>query len=534
LSISLSHNNNQQLHLALFYLAIIISSCINFTDLNFVTDAYYYFALSRNIVAGQGLTFDGVSITTGVHPLWLAVTTLIYYLTSNAAIFHTVIFFIVSLLILGAHFLLSRVAIATGISLNTFTLISIPVFLVNLSLLGSGTENTLLLFLISLFLWLHYQDHQPGPAHCITLGVVLLLIYFCRLDNIFLVAVYLPWFTARYWYLYQTRTLIFSGVIIVAILAHWLLMYSFFGTIFSTSQISIKGYLCKEVSSNLIQAFAPYHHILSARVREFIGAISGQPLITAAPSLDRYLGLVVPLTLIVTLVSTARKDLSIRFPILLIGLTYALQLSYYAVEMNGWMQVWYDTTWIIAILFGAGFFFTSIRYNPPARAITIVLCLSCALVIGANAKRTQVSWITHAKESQLLANFDNGTNVLVGWSPDRAVYHSQVSIRHLEGLMNGYDYVQSYLLKHRIASYLKEIKATHYVISNPSTLPPHLPCYMNVASDSDRQHFAYGIYDNHNSYIAVYRIVHLNEKSTIPVLPNDECRSDSHLNLRPL
>lgn len=36
-------------------------------------DGYYYFTIARNLAAGRGFTFDGVSATTGFQPLWLFV-----------------------------------------------------------------------------------------------------------------------------------------------------------------------------------------------------------------------------------------------------------------------------------------------------------------------------------------------------------------------------------------------------------------------------------------------------------------------------
>lgn len=37
-------------------------------------DAYYYFAIARNIAAGHGSTFDQINSTNGYHPLWMAVS----------------------------------------------------------------------------------------------------------------------------------------------------------------------------------------------------------------------------------------------------------------------------------------------------------------------------------------------------------------------------------------------------------------------------------------------------------------------------
>lgn len=36
-------------------------------------DAFYYLTIARNIVAGEGVTFDGLAPTNGFHPLWLTI-----------------------------------------------------------------------------------------------------------------------------------------------------------------------------------------------------------------------------------------------------------------------------------------------------------------------------------------------------------------------------------------------------------------------------------------------------------------------------
>jgi hypothetical protein len=43
-------------------------------------DAYYYFTIARNIIAGSGVTSDGIYPTNGFHPLWMAVLIPIWWL----------------------------------------------------------------------------------------------------------------------------------------------------------------------------------------------------------------------------------------------------------------------------------------------------------------------------------------------------------------------------------------------------------------------------------------------------------------------
>jgi len=40
---------------------------------NLPDDAYYYFAIARNILNGNGVTLDGIHVNNGFHPLWLVV-----------------------------------------------------------------------------------------------------------------------------------------------------------------------------------------------------------------------------------------------------------------------------------------------------------------------------------------------------------------------------------------------------------------------------------------------------------------------------
>jgi hypothetical protein len=43
-------------------------------------DAYYYFAIARNLVTRGILSADGITLTNGFHPLWLFVITPVFAL----------------------------------------------------------------------------------------------------------------------------------------------------------------------------------------------------------------------------------------------------------------------------------------------------------------------------------------------------------------------------------------------------------------------------------------------------------------------
>jgi hypothetical protein len=50
------------------------SDAYNFPNAWFTRDdAYYYFKVAQNITEGHGITFDGINLTNGYHPLWMIV-----------------------------------------------------------------------------------------------------------------------------------------------------------------------------------------------------------------------------------------------------------------------------------------------------------------------------------------------------------------------------------------------------------------------------------------------------------------------------
>jgi hypothetical protein len=46
-------------------------------------DAMYYFTIARNLASGHGISFDGVNLTNGFHPLWLLAITPLFWVTSG-------------------------------------------------------------------------------------------------------------------------------------------------------------------------------------------------------------------------------------------------------------------------------------------------------------------------------------------------------------------------------------------------------------------------------------------------------------------
>lgn len=506
-------SGNDRLYLFIFYSGVLLSTLISSQSINFTPDAYYYFAIARNFVDGHGVTFDGTSITTGFHPLWLGVSVLVFSLFSDLGSFHQAILLTQTLLFIAGHWLLVRTAKVNGISVDVFIFLSIPLYLVNLTVFQSGVENTLLFYLLALFIWLQYRPAGGTGLNQVFITLTLILIYFTRIDSIFLLALYGLWLLWSRWKQGDLwNGMIHCGLLGIAVLGHWIFMYTRFGTIYPTSSLAIQVFLAGPESDNFLQALSPFGHILTTRLLEIIGSVDSYG------GWRRYIGLAVPASLLLFFYVIIRDSARFRLPIILIGAMAIIQFLYYAALLNGWMRPWYFTGWFIVTSFGTAFIIRDhiLPRLPriPAGATAALLALSVSVILYANSNRTNVPWDVHAQESQLLVEYQNAGAVLVGWSPDRATFFSDVGIHHLEGLVNGYDFVNNYL-PGRIASYIRDIGATHFVISNPPVLPEQMPPYIFIVADSDGKLEAYGRLDRRNSYIAVYEITF--DRASIPI-----------------
>ncbi len=45
-------------------------------------DAYFYFKVAQNILAGHGSTFDQINLTNGFHPLWMLICLAVFGLSN--------------------------------------------------------------------------------------------------------------------------------------------------------------------------------------------------------------------------------------------------------------------------------------------------------------------------------------------------------------------------------------------------------------------------------------------------------------------
>jgi len=186
-------------------LAALIQLLLAFQPLNFLIanvlpdDAFYYFQIARNIVAGDGSSFDGVNLTNGFHPLWLLINLPAFaWFPGELWPIQFLLLISVGLNLATALFLyriLSRFIESKW--LKNFLL---AVYLFNPFVLLetiNGLETALSLFFITLFIWWWLEvSGRPTTRNFVIAGVVGGLMMLARLDNIFFFAAFLLWIVA--------------------------------------------------------------------------------------------------------------------------------------------------------------------------------------------------------------------------------------------------------------------------------------------------------------------------------------------------
>lgn len=500
-----------------FYAFIFLMTLAYSTQINFAPDAYYYFEIAKNISTHFLVSFDETSITTGFHPLWMLVCSIVYKLSSSPKVFHLSMLVIQTLLFVLGHFLLLRSAQKLRLSTSLFLIFSIPVFFVNLTVFQSGVENALLFFLISGFVFTLTSD-LPETKKTIISSSLLSLSYLCRLDSIFLIATFLLYFNWTSLRKKDYKNLAMANIIIAStVLTHWLIMYFNFDTILPTTAYAIKHFSAPLWDLNWIQRFSPEEHILTMRIQEIL-ALSG---ISRSSPINTYVGLSVPATILIALISVLKTRNPSYMPITIIGISASLQLAYYALMHGGFMRTWYFTFWFVLIIFGFALLASNWLEDKLSKRRNLVtgLCVFImAVVVVFNYSRKPVTWEKMAEESRLLNEFTSDEYVLIGFSPDRAAFFSDANIRDMQGLVNDYDYLRDYLIPGHFASYVRDVQATHLVISNNPHLPEKIDCSILVASNKHDSLAVLGKYVQHNSYIAIYKLS-LTNKSDLN-LPN--------------
>jgi len=155
-------------------------------------DAFYYVKIARSIVSGGGSSFDGIAATNGYHPLWMLCMVAVCKLTGEALLAPVIVAILISGAVCGLALWVLYDAVerwaAPGFGALAVSLCLLPNLLTAMT---NGMETGILLLAVFAWVWgVHRHDWmscaRPLRAQ-FSCGLVLGLIFLCRLDSAFLV-----------------------------------------------------------------------------------------------------------------------------------------------------------------------------------------------------------------------------------------------------------------------------------------------------------------------------------------------------------
>jgi len=161
-----------------------------------IDDAFYYYKVAQNVLAGHGFTFDQINLTNGFHPLWMVVCLGVFWLSSINLLLPLRV-----LVLVGAFFnaftgillfrLISKALHPRTAFIGALTWILFPPIYGNVIVHGMEAAISAF-FIVALLLAtmnvLSLPDDQPiKKTRFLLVGILAALTVLSRLDNVFLV-----------------------------------------------------------------------------------------------------------------------------------------------------------------------------------------------------------------------------------------------------------------------------------------------------------------------------------------------------------
>ena len=152
----------------------------------FHDDAFYYFQVARNVVAGSGFTFDGLHRTNGFHPLWLFLVSPVFAIAEgNVVPLRAIGLLEAGLIAAAGGILFATLAPRLGRAPAAAAALALGALPGARSILWSGMESSLLLVLL-LVVW--NRSLAPSgrtlPRSYIALGLWCALAFAARFEAI--------------------------------------------------------------------------------------------------------------------------------------------------------------------------------------------------------------------------------------------------------------------------------------------------------------------------------------------------------------
>ncbi|MEW6404599.1 MAG: glycosyltransferase family 39 protein, partial [Chloroflexota bacterium] len=244
-------------------------------------DAYYYFKVAQNITEGRGITFDGINLTNGFHPLWMLVCIPIFALARFDLILPLrVLLLVMAVLDVATSILiyrLARRAFSQPIAMLSAAFWAFN-FYIHYTVYEFGLETPLAAFFIALLLnelskfESEWRTDGLSRKRLTGLAVIATLTMFSRLDLVFLTVI------AGIWILFRGHPIRFIlpldlAAIFVSIVTAFALRVGFPNYYLYIEAINISiviAIICKIVALYL---FGAYQHPQSMPIGQLFGRI---------------------------------------------------------------------------------------------------------------------------------------------------------------------------------------------------------------------------------------------------------------------
>ena len=439
-----------------------------------IDDAFYYFEVARNIVAGNASTFDGANLTNGYHPLWMLLILPIYGLTSDleAALRLSIL---LQVLLVGIGFQTINGIFGRGRMKNNFILIFLFLFYLRFIFqYNSGVESGLVIFLLALIarligrLDLLKQGRDPIRQY-VKIGLLLALLTLARFD-------------------YLLFSIAFAFLIALVSVIMKQQLRATFVRIITTAVPSI--FL---VGGQLLWNQLNFGHILTitGRMKSTFPLIQPRPLFWIPLYPEYFLIALVSLMFIVVVLARLRLFRSAETKTFLnensslffvtIWLAFGTALHFAFVSLYGiWaVRYWYFAGYLVSLLFllqiiisylfsQLGNFSFRLPAQPFFGCLMAVAGVVVALVSGYWSAERKANGIIgfqpYAYQAALWVNENLPNEVILGMHDVGTFgYFSNRRVINLDGLINNDEY-QNYLLKGKFSDYLQDQMVTYLVV----------------------------------------------------------------------
>lgn len=242
-------------------------------------DAYYYFVIARNIAGGMGSTFDGVNLTNGYQPLWLALLLPLLSISRSDVIVLDGVILVQGILLtltllliyFSARLLLARPAgLIASLLWLTFTLQE------SFKGLEFSLHACLITSLGAIYLKWFRADAPRDTRPYLALGLVASLTVLARLDTIALTLILCVTLAIKGWHHANRlrRLIAFSVPVTLTVTVYAMVNMAVFGNALPVSGLVKLGW------SGILLSRDPVYQsagVLAAKIQNLLWVVDGFP-----------------------------------------------------------------------------------------------------------------------------------------------------------------------------------------------------------------------------------------------------------------